>query len=151
MKKVLKVVLSVALVMSATSIHAQKFGRINSQEIIMSMPETEEMRTNLEAFGKELEENIETINVEFNNKFQEYQKTANTLTESVREMKAKELEDLQRRSQEFQQRAQQDYPEAAGTAPAHHREGPGCDREGVCRRWLSCRIRHFGRFAGLFR
>ena len=71
MKKVLKVVLSVALVMGATSIHAQKFGRINSQEIIMSMPETEEMRTNLEAFGKELEENIETINVDFNNKFQE--------------------------------------------------------------------------------
>ncbi|WP_290536125.1 OmpH family outer membrane protein [Alistipes sp.] len=109
MKKVLKVALSIALVMGATSIYAQKFGRVNSQEIIMSMPETEEMRTNLEAFGKELEENIETINVEFNNKFQEYQKSANTLSESVREMKAKELEDLQRRSQEFQQRAQQDY------------------------------------------
>ena len=79
--------------LGATSIYAQKFGRINSQEIIMSMPETEEMRTNLETFGKELEENIETINVEFNNKFQEYQKTANTLSDSVREMKAKELED----------------------------------------------------------
>ena len=99
MKKVLKVVLTVALMLGATSIYAQKFGRINSQE----------MRTNLETFGKELEENIETINVEFNNKFQEYQKTANTLSDSVREMKAKELEDLQRRSQEFQQRAQQDY------------------------------------------
>ena len=109
MKTVLKVVLTVALMLGATSIYAQKFGRINSQEIIMSMPETEEMRTNLETFGKELEENIETINVEFNNKFQEYQKTANTLSDSVREMKAKELEDLQRRSQEFQQRAQQDY------------------------------------------
>ena len=69
MKKVLKVVLTVALMLGATSIYAQKFGRINSQEIIMSMPETEEMRTNLETFGKELEENIETINVEFNNKF----------------------------------------------------------------------------------
>lgn len=109
MKKILKLVFAVALTMGATSIYAQKFGRINSQEIIMAMPETEAMSANMEAFGKELEENIETINVEFNNKLQEYQKSANTLSDSVREMKAKELEDLQRRSQEFQQRAQQDY------------------------------------------
>ena len=106
MKKALKLTLAVALMMGATSLYAQKFGRINSQEIVMAMPETKEMQTNLETFGKELNENIETINVEFNNKLQEYQKTANTLTDAVREMKAKELEDLQRRSQEFQQMAQ---------------------------------------------
>ena len=109
MKKALKLTLAVALMMGATSLYAQKFGRINSQEIVMAMPETKEMQTNLETFGKELNENIETINVEFNNKLQEYQKTANTLTDAVREMKAKELEDLQRRSQEFQQMAQRDY------------------------------------------
>ena len=128
MKKALKLTLAVALMMGATSLYAQKFGRINSQEIVMAMPETKEMQTNLETFGKELNENIETINVEFNNKLQEYQKTANTLTDAVREMKAKELEDLQRRSQEFQQMAQ--------------------DRR--CGR-LSLRVRHLGRFAGLFR
>ena len=104
MKKALKLTLAVALMMGATSLYAQKFGRINSQEIVMAMPETKEMQTNLETFGKELNENIETINVEFNNKLQEYQKTANTLTDAVRE-----LEDLQRRSQEFQQMAQRDY------------------------------------------
>ena len=109
MKKALKLTLAVALMMGATSLYAQKFGRINSQEIVMAMPETKEMQPNLETFGKELNENIETINVEFNNKLQEYQKTANTLTDAVREMKAKELEDLQRRSQEFQQMAQRDY------------------------------------------
>ena len=113
MKKALKLTLAVALMMGATSLYAQKFGRINSQEIVMAMPETKEMQTNLETFGKELNENIETINVEFNNKLQEYQKTANTLTDAVREMKAKELEDLQRRSQEFQQMAQRDQQHKA--------------------------------------
>ena len=68
MKKALKLTLAVALMMGATSLYAQKFGRINSQEIVMAMPETKEMQTNLETFGKELNENIETINVEFNNK-----------------------------------------------------------------------------------
>ena len=47
MKKALKLTLAVALMMGATSLYAQKFGRINSQEIVMAMPETKEMQTNL--------------------------------------------------------------------------------------------------------
>ena len=43
MKKALKLTLAVALMMGATSLYAQKFGRINSQEIVMAMPETKEM------------------------------------------------------------------------------------------------------------
>ena len=38
--------------MGATSLYAQKFGRINSQEIVMAMPETKEMQTNLETSGR---------------------------------------------------------------------------------------------------
>ena len=37
MKKVLKLTLAVALTMGATSLFAQKFGRINTQEIIALM------------------------------------------------------------------------------------------------------------------
>ena len=40
MKKILKLTLAIALLMGSTSLFAQKFGRINTQEIIMSMPET---------------------------------------------------------------------------------------------------------------
>ena len=109
MKKVLKLTLAVALTMGATSLFAQKFGRINTQEIIALMPETKAMQENLDTFGKELQDNIETMNVEFNNKLQEFQKNSSTYNDAVREMKAKELEDLQRRSQEFQQMAQRDY------------------------------------------
>lgn len=152
MKKALKLTLAVALMMGATSLYAQKFGRINSQEIVMAMPETKEMQTNLETFGKELNENIETINVEFNNKLQEYQKTANTLTDAVREMKAKELEDLQRRSQEFQQMAQRDYAKKQEELlqPIIEKAKAAIDKIAAAGR-LSLRVRHLGRFAGLFR
>lgn len=108
MKKLLKLTLAVALVMSASSLFAQKFGRINMQELIFAMPETKEMNTNLEAYVQDLRENMETIQVEFNNKLNDYQKNYSTLSDSVKQLKEKELQDLQTRIGEFEQVAQQD-------------------------------------------
>mgnify|MGYP002508821628 CR=1 FL=1 len=59
-------------------------------------------------FGKELQEQLEAIQVEFNNKLQEYQNATGTMTDAVRQLKEKELTDLNTRIQEFQQVAQQD-------------------------------------------
>ena len=109
MKRAIKQTLAVALMMSATSLFAQKFGRINTQEIIMNMSETKEMQTNLESFAKELQDQVESINVEFNNKRQEFQKNYNTYSESVRQLKEKELYELQQRLEDYSQVAQQDY------------------------------------------
>ena len=39
MKKAIKLTLAVVFVMGATSLFAQKFGRINTQEVISVMPE----------------------------------------------------------------------------------------------------------------
>lgn len=109
MKKAIKLTLAVALMMSASSLFAQKFGRINTGEIIGAMPEMQEMQDNLEAFGKTLQESIEAINVEYANKLQDYQKNYNTLPEATREMKAKDLQDLLTRREQYQQAAEQDY------------------------------------------
>ena len=109
MKKVLKLTLAIALLMGSTSLFAQKFGRINTQEIIMSMPETKTMQTNMEAYAKELQDNIETMNVEFNTKLQDFQKNFNTMNDMAKEMKEKDLNDLQALIREFQERAQQEY------------------------------------------
>ena len=53
MKKILKIVLTVAFVAGSTSVFAQKLGRINMQELVFAMPETAEMQKNLEAYQKE--------------------------------------------------------------------------------------------------
>jgi len=108
MKKVLKLTLVVAMVLSSTTLFAQKLGRINSQEVILAMPETKEMQTSLQAVQKDWEENLEAINVEFNNKLQEFQKNLNTMSDAVRQIKEKELNDLRTRGNELQQMAQQD-------------------------------------------
>ncbi len=108
MKKAMKVLMLLALTFSTTAIFAQKMGRINMQEIIVSMPETTEMQTNLEAFRQDLVSNLETMQVELNNKFVDYQSTATTATESVRSLKEKDIQDLQTRMEQFEQSAMQE-------------------------------------------
>ncbi len=48
------------------------------------------------------------MNVEFNTKYQDYMKNMNTLPESTRQIKEKELNELSNRRDEFIQMAQQD-------------------------------------------
>ena len=108
MKNVLKLSLVLAMMLSCTTLFAQKFGRINSQEVMLSMPETTEMQNKLQAVAKDWEENLELINVEFNNKLQDFQKNLNTMSDAARQIKEKDLNDLRQRGSEMQQMAQQD-------------------------------------------
>lgn len=108
MKKAIKLTLAVVMMMGATSLFAQKFGRIDMQALIFSMPESKEMQTKLKEFTDNLEETYETMNVEFNNKYQEFMKNQATYSESVLQMKQKELNELSQRRDEFVQMAQRD-------------------------------------------
>ena len=108
MKKAIKLTLAVVLMMSATSLFAQKFGRINSEEIIAVMPETKEMQTNMQAYVKNLQDEMEALQVEYNNKLQEFQKNYETYSEAVRDMKSKDLESITTRIREFEQVARED-------------------------------------------
>ena len=108
MKKVIKLTLAVVLMMGATSTFAQKFGRINSEEIIAVMPETKEMQTNMQAYVKNLQDEMEALQVEYNNKLQDFQKNYETLSEAVRDMKSKDLESIANRIREFEQVARED-------------------------------------------
>ena len=114
MKKVIKLALVLMCAMCSTSLYAQKFARINLQEVIFSLPEFAKMQTDLESFSKELGEQLEAIQVEFNNKAAEFQKNRATMNESVRNLKEQELQQLQQRYMDFQQIAQQDIDKKQG-------------------------------------
>lgn len=104
-----KLLILIAAVLSVSTVSAQKFARVNLQEIVTAMPEFEEAQKNLEAFGKDLQEQMEQIQVEFNNKLADFQKNQGTMAASVKQMRQQELEQLQQRFSEFQQIAQQDF------------------------------------------
>lgn len=109
MKKIFKLTLAVALVVvCATTASAQKFGRVDLAAIVPNMPEYKEAVANLETYGKDLQNQLEMIQVEFNQKYADYEKNVKTYTDTIRQMKETELQQLQQRFTEFQQVAQQD-------------------------------------------
>jgi outer membrane protein len=108
MKKLMKLALVAVLALSATTVFGQKFGRVDLAAIVPNMPEYQEAVANLEVYGKDLQDQLEQIMVEFNTLYSNYEKNAATMTDSVRQLKERELGELQQRYQDFQQIAQQD-------------------------------------------
>ena len=72
------------------------------------MPEFEQAQKNLDAFSRDLQDQMEQIVVEFNNKMADFEKNQATMAASVKQMKQQELQQLQQRYGEIQQLAQQD-------------------------------------------
>lgn len=85
-----------------------KFGHINGQEMIALMPERDSAEVKYMAYGKDLEEMIEVMQVDYNKMLQEYQQKARTWSDAIRENKEKELQDKGQRIQEFQVTARED-------------------------------------------
>ena len=108
MKKFLKLTLAVALMVSATAVNAQKIGRVDLAAIVTNMTEYKEATANLEAYGRDLQDQLEQIQVEFNKLYADYEKNVATYSDTVRQLKERELTELQQRFQDFQQLAQQD-------------------------------------------
>ena len=104
-----KLLILIAAVLGVSTVSAQKLARVNLQEIVVAMPEFEEAQKNLEVYGKDLQEQMEQIQVEFNNKLADFQKNQATMAASIKQLKQQELEQLQQRFSEFQQIAQQDF------------------------------------------
>lgn len=109
MKNFLKLTLAVALLfVGASSANAQKFGRVDLTAVITAMPEFDEANKNLETYGKDLQDQLEQIKVEFNQKLADYEKNMSSYNDTVRQMKESELQQLQQRYADFQQIASQD-------------------------------------------
>ena len=114
MKKLsLIIIASVFFGLAGQKLNAQelKFGHINSDELILALPDYDTAIARLEGLSRELSNALELMQVEFNNKFDVYNREVETLTDIVRQAKEQELSDMTRRIQEFQQTAQQTIQE----------------------------------------
>ena len=83
-----------------------KFGHINSDELIKSMPEYDSATVKLQKQQKELTNALEIMQVELNNKFEAYNKESKNLTDLVKQAKEQELQDMNKRIEDFRTNAQ---------------------------------------------
>ncbi len=110
MKNALKLLLVSALLVAGPVLSAQtlKFGHINSSRLLSVMPEREAAQRQLQREAQNLGEELEKLQVEYNNKLQNYIEAQDTLSNVVRQLRERELRELQTRIQEFQAGAQED-------------------------------------------
>jgi len=98
-------VVVVIFVGQSTMAQSIKFGHLNRNELIQSMPEFDTARAHLEKLSTELTNQLELLQVEYNNKADAYLKESKNLTDLVRQTKEQELQDFQNRMQTFQTNA----------------------------------------------
>lgn len=87
---------------------AAKFGYIDSNEILSIMPETDSLQNKLKDYADYLDQQMQTMGMEYQTKITDYQQNMNTMSDLIRQTKEKEITDLQARIQAFQQSADQD-------------------------------------------
>lgn len=88
-----------------------KFGHLNSDELIQTMPEFDSARIKLEKLRQDLSKFLETMLAEFNDKYNIYMKDNKIPSYVVKQVQEQELSDMNRRIQEFQENAQSQLQE----------------------------------------
>ena len=110
MKKIVLIAVAALFSFAATA-QELKFAYVDFSELIQLMPEMDEARATLEDNSKENEEILMTMYKEYQQKGQEYQQKAASWTPAVREIKEKELMDIQTRLEQTQQSLQAEMQE----------------------------------------
>ena len=105
MKKI--ILCAICAICGFTTANAQKFGHVNSQEIIQAMPEFAKARTEIEALTKQYEADLKSMQEELQKKSEAYDKEQATLPANIKQRREQELQDMYQKIQQSYQDNQQ--------------------------------------------
>lgn len=103
MKKTIIIALMALLPFGA---FAQKFGHINSADIIPLMTEYKTAQAELEELQGQFREELNYMDTEYGKKLEDYEKNRETLPESIRTRREQELMESQQKMQQYYQDCQ---------------------------------------------
>ena len=86
---------------------ALKLGYLPSAELLQSMPERAKADSDIAKYAKSFQDQIDIMMKEYQSKGQQYQANEKTMTDAMKEVKMKEIQDLQNRIESTQQSAQE--------------------------------------------
>ena len=104
-----RIAIALLLILSFSTTQAQKFGHINSSDLLQTMPEVKKADSALQLYQKSLEDLNESMTKEYATKATDYQTNGATMNDAVRQVKEQELGDLEQRIQKFQAEAQDKF------------------------------------------
>ena len=105
MKKL--IICAICAICGITTASAQKFGHVNSQEIIQAMPEFTKARTDIEALTKQYEADLKSMQDELQKKSEAYEKEQASLPANIKQRRETELTEMYQKIQQSYQDNQQ--------------------------------------------
>lgn len=110
MKQLKTLLIAAALFLGVNqTISAQaKVAHIDVQELMTTMPEMKTAQAQVKKIGETYEKEYQTLVTEYQNKMKKYESEATTVGEAVNETRAKEMQDMGQRIQQFRETAQKE-------------------------------------------
>ncbi|ESU20081.1 cationic outer membrane protein OmpH [Flavobacterium cauense R2A-7] len=110
MKQLKTLLIAAALFMGANqTMSAQaKVAHIDVQELMTTMPEMKTAQAQVKKISETYDNEYKTMVTEYQNKMKKYESEATTVTEAVNETRAKEMQDMGSRIQQYRDTAQKE-------------------------------------------
>ena len=108
MLKRITLILMVALLPLMAMAQTVKLGYINSQEVMMMMPEVNDVEKQLAEFNEKNMKYLQDMEKEIQDKYVKYEQEKDNMTEAIRKVQEEELMGLQQRLQTTYQALQQE-------------------------------------------
>ena len=110
MKKYIKSFVVAAILFAApASSFAQKIAHLDFDSLLQLMPEMADAKKKSEEYYKQLESQLVTMNNDLQSKIDDYTQNKEKYTDLIKQVKEKEITDLQQRLQDFQMQAQKEF------------------------------------------
>jgi len=113
MKKQLLILLTTLVSLAASA--QMKTATVNSNELVMSMPETKSLQAKIQEKSGELSKQLETMYKQYETKMTELKGVNPQKMTAIEEAKVAELQDLQKRIEKFEQSAQKEVQQMEQT------------------------------------
>lgn len=98
MKKIFAIIL---VAMFPILAFGQKFGHINSSDLMTIMPDFKAAQSELETLQKQYEEELKYMETEYTKKVEDYEKQRETLPENIRQRRESEIMESRQRAEQY--------------------------------------------------
>lgn len=106
--------LIIALMMLAPmAASAQKFGHVNTQDIVQVMPEYTKAKTEIDALTKQYEDDLKSMQDELQKKSEAFDKEKATLPDNIKQRREQEMQEMYQKIQQSYQDNQQALAKAS--------------------------------------
>lgn len=108
-----KKLIAMLIFMAPLALFAQKFGHLNSADIIQIMPEYKTAQTEIQNLEKQISNELQMMESELAKKSEAYEKEKATLPANIQQRREQELQDIYARMQQYYQESQQQLAQAS--------------------------------------